>query len=61
MSSSYQNRSSDCVCDEEHGVVDHWCLGHRLNYCDVRIHHCYDFGGVRLNPLQSSKLFVRYC
>ena len=22
---------------------------------------CYDFGGVTLNPLQSPKLFVRYC
>ena len=23
--------------------------------------YCYDFGGVTLNPLQSLKLFVRYC
>ena len=22
---------------------------------------CYDFGGVMLNPLQSLRLFVRYC
>ena len=28
---------------------------------EAQVTLCYDFGGVELNPLQSSKLFVRYC
>ena len=40
-------------------MVIYRCL--RIDVSVAREAGCYDFGGVRLNPLQSSKLFVRYC